>query len=302
MFKNLNIFRVTGLPDIGALEEALEGFVPCGPSQDRSTGWVPPREVNGALVESVGGQWLLKFVIETKSVPGALVREHADAEAKAIEAATGRMPGKKETKQLREDALLALLPQAFPKRSAVLVWIDPARGTVCTDSASQSKDDLVATAMVQAMPDLQMRCVQTVLTPGTAMTGWLTQDADYWPHGFNVERACELKSSDEEKSVVKFNRHHLATDEIRQHIAQGKLPVNLAMSYEGRVGFTLTESMRLKKVAFLDGVPRDENDADAFDADFALTTGELSRFVDALLGALGGEVVPEVPADLFGGV
>ena len=302
MFKTLNIFRATGLPDINALEYALctNEFAPCSPSQDKSCGWIEPRgEDNGALVESIGGQWLLKFAVETKSVPGAIVREKADAEAKAIEQTTGRKPGKKETKQLREDALLALLPQAFPKRSAVLVWIDPIRGVIYTDSASAPKDDAVITALVQAMPNLQMRYVQPVLSPQTAMTGWLTQDAEYWPEGFNVERACELKSADEEKSVVKFNRHNVNTDEIRKHIAEGKLPVNLAMSFDGRVGFTLTDNLRLKKIAFLDGVVRDEGDADSFDADFTLATGELSRFVPSLLIALGGEV-PVADDGLFG--
>ena len=293
MFKTLNIFRATGLPDIHALEDALctNEFAPCSPSQDKSCGWIEPRgEDNGALVESIGGQWLLKFAIETKSVPGAIVREKADAEAKAIEQTTGRKPGKKETKQLREDALLALLPQAFPKRSAVLVWIDPAKGLIYTDSASAPKTDDVITALVQAMPNLQMRYVQPVLSPQTAMTGWLTQDAEYWPEGFNVERACELKSADEEKSVVKFNRHNVNTAEIRQHIREGKLPVNLAMSFDGRVGFTLTETLCLKSIKVLDVPESDEGDVDGFDADFALVTGELLRLVPALVAALGGEV------------
>ena len=56
---------------------------------------------------------------------------------------------------------------------------------------------------------------------------------------------------------------------------------------------TLTDNLRLKKIAFLDGVVRDEGDADSFDADFTLATGELSRFVPSLLIALGGEVADD---------
>ena len=65
------------------------------------------------------------------------------------------------------------------------------------------------------------------------------------------------------------------------------------------MGFTLTDNLRLKKIAFLDGVVRDEGDADSFDADFTLATGELSRFVPSLLIALGGEV-PVADDGLFG--
>jgi recombination associated protein RdgC len=103
--------------------------------------------------------------------------------------------------------------------------------------------------------------VQTTVTPQTAMTAWLSaQSPEEWPESFHVERECELKSGDEEKSVVRFNRHNLATDEVRKHIAEGKLPTRVAMSWEGRVGFVLTESMTLKKIAFLDGVFDDRSD------------------------------------------
>jgi recombination associated protein RdgC len=45
------------------VEERLQSaaFVECGSSQSESAGWVPPRgERHGALLESVGGQWMLR--------------------------------------------------------------------------------------------------------------------------------------------------------------------------------------------------------------------------------------------------
>lgn len=299
MFKNLVIYRIS--PGMTAasqegMEDSLSAarFAPCSPSQDKSVGWAPPRgEENGALVESVAGQLILKLIIETKVVPGAAVKKKAQEAADHIEATTGRKPGKKETKELREDALQALLPQAFPRQAAVWVWIDRAAGLLMTDASSQSKDDEVVTALVRSFDWLAMTLLQTAMTPQTAMTQWLatTEPENDWPEGFNVERECELKSADEEKSVVKFGRHHLMTDEVRKHLTEGKLPTRLAMSWEGRVGFTLTESMRLKKLAFLEGVfdDRPSDDESGFDTDVALATGELSKLIPALIGALGGE-------------
>jgi len=128
------------------------------------------------------------------------------------------------------------------------------------------------------------------------MTQWLatTEPENDWPEGFNVERECELKSADEEKSAVKFTRHHLLTDEVRKHLAEGKLPTRLALSWEGRIGFTLTESLQLKKLAFLEGVfdDRPNDDESGFDTDVALATGELSKLIPALVEALGGEIEP----------
>ena len=303
MFKNLTIYRIAAgwAPALEAMETALQAaqFVPIGATQDKAVGWVPPRgNEHDAMVEAVAGQRIMKLRIETKSVPGAAVREKAQAEADHIEATTGRKPGKKQMKELREDALLALLPQAFPRQSSVLVWIDPAAGLLMTDASSQGKLDEVVTALVQAFNDLSLTLLQTAVTPQSAMTSWLSapDDADnlFVDDGFAIERACELRSADEEKSVVKFNRHNLVTDEVRKHITEGKLPKWAAMSWEGRVGFVLDDCMRLKRIAFLEGVFDDRADdgESGFDTDVALATGELRKLIPALVGALGGEIHP----------
>ncbi len=301
MFKNVTIYRIAPGWDatLESMEAALDAarFVPCSASQDKSVGWAEPRgEEHGPLVESVGGQRILKLVIETKAVPGAVVKEKAQEAADHIEATTGRKPGKKETKELREDALAALLPQAFPRRGSVWVWFDQENGLLVTDAGSQGKNDEVVTALVRAFDGLALTLLQTAMTPQTAMTQWLatTEPEADWPEGFNVERECELKSADEEKSAVKFTRHHLLTDEVRKHLAEGKLPTRLALSWEGRIGFTLTESMQLKKLAFLEGVfdDRPNDDESGFDTDVALATGELGQLIPALVGALGGEIEP----------
>lgn len=301
MFKNVTIYRIAPGWDatLESMEAALDAarFVPCSASQDKSVGWAEPRgEEHGPLVESVGGQRILKLVIETKAVPASVVKEKAQEAADHIEATTGRKPGKKETKELREDALQALLPQAFPRRGSVWVWFDLQNGLLVTDASSQGKNDEVVTALVRVFDGLALTLLQTAMTPQTAMTHWLatTEPENDWPEGFNVERECELKSADEEKSAVKFTRHHLLTDEVRKHLAEGKLPTRLALSWEGRIGFTLTESLQLKKLAFLEGVfdDRPNDDESGFDTDVALATGELRRLIPALVDALGGEIEP----------
>jgi recombination associated protein RdgC len=302
MFKTLNIFRITSgwnqEPDTGTMDDMADAmpFTPCTATQDKSVGWVPPRgENHGALVESINGHSIMKLMIETKSVPSATVKKKAQEAADHIEATTGRKPGKKEMKELREDALTALLPQAFPKQTAVLVWFDFAAGLLMTDASSQGKSDEVITALVRTFDGLALAYVQTKTAPQAAMTEWLVAtDTEYeWPEGFAIERACELRSADEEKSVVKFNRHNLQNDVVRRHISEGKLPKWAAMSWEGRIGFVLTDTMQLKKIEYLEGVFEDRADDEesGFDADVALATGELRKLIPALVDALGGEVV-----------
>lgn len=299
MFKNVMVFRMASAWSVtqAQLEEALDGarFAECGASQEKSVGWVEPRgQAHGALVEIVGGQWLLKLMVEVKTVPGSVVKRKVQDQLAHIEATTGRKPGKKEKREISEDARVALLPMAFSKQSSVLVWIDPKSGFLVLDSGSQSKADEVMTALVKAVDGLAVQLVNTQTSPAAAMSIWLsTHEA---PPGFSVDRECELKAADESKAVVRYTRHALDTDEVSQHIAMGKVPTRVAMTWNERVSFVLTEALQLKKVAILDVVlegapasPGDRKD-DNFDTDVAIATGELSQLIPDLLEALGGEM------------
>ena len=303
MFKQLKLYQIgAAWPTTAAqLEEALaqEPFTPCTATQQRSTGWVPPRgEAHGALVEAVDGQWIARFQIETKSVPGDAVREHAEAAAANIEKTTGRKLGKKELRDLRDDALQALLPSAFPRRTVVTAWIDPARRWLVLDTCTVSKADELVTSLVRvAGQGFEVRLLHTQQTPQAVMAAWLAADsADQLPEAFHVERECELKGSGDEPALVRFSRHDLATEEIRQHIAEGKLPTKLALRWQGRVAFTLTHTFDLRRIAFQERVfeKTDANAAaDLFDADVALATGELGGLITGLVDALGGLATSE---------
>jgi recombination associated protein RdgC len=296
VFKNVMVYRLgaESLPSLDEMDAALAQarFVECGASQEMSFGWTAPRgQQHGALVESIAGQRILKFMVETKSVPATVVRRKADEEIARIEATTGRKPGKKETRDLREDAKRALLPQAFSKVSSVWVWMDAEQDLLILDAGSQSRADAVITALVEAVPGLAPRLFNTQQTPQSAMAQWLAEGEA--PGQFQVEQECELKSSGEDRAVVKYTRHTLDIDEVKQHIAQGKLPTKLALNWQGRVAFMLTESMTLKKVGLLETVfeGTSKEKEDNFDADVAISTGELGQLIPELVEALGGEML-----------
>jgi recombination associated protein RdgC len=300
VFKNLMIYRMTaGWPEVVAtLEDALEDarFTECGASQEKSVGWVEPRgHEHGALVEVVGGQWLMKLMIEVKVIPASVVKRKVQDQLDHIEATTGRKPGKKERRDISEDARLALLPVAFTKQASVQVWVDPTAGVLVTDAGSQGKADEVMTWLIKAVNGLVAQLINTQTSPSAAMALWLSTKEG--PPDFTVDRECELKAADESRAVVRYTRHALDTDEVSQHIAMGKVPTRLALTWSDRVSFVLTDTLQLKKVSFLETVfegassaPGDTQE-DNFDADVAIATGELRKLIPDLLEALGGEVV-----------
>jgi recombination associated protein RdgC len=295
VFKNIIMYRIdTGWSNTAEqVEERLQAgrFVECGASQEKAIGWIEPRgQTNGALLEAVAGQWILKLMLETRALPASVVNRKTQERVAQIEATTGRKPGKKETRDLKDDIRLELLPMAFTKQSSVLVWLDREARMLLIDAASQARADEIVTLLVQTLPGLALTLVDTKTAPAAAMAEWLVSMEA--PAGFSVDRECELKAADESKAVVRYARHRLDTDEVKQHIAEGKMPTRLAMTWDDRVSFMLTEGLQIKKLAFLDVVFEGNNNKkdDNFDADVVIATSELRKLLPDLLEALGGEM------------
>ena len=299
MFKNAIVYRIDQWeqPPMAELETRLDAarFVECGASQQESFGWVEPRgEKHGPLIESVAGQWILKLCTETKAVPGGAIKTQLEARLDKIEQETGRRPKGKAAKELKEEIVHELLPRAFPKRGTTPVWIDLEARLVIVGAASAKKADKLTTGLIELLGGkLRLEMVQTQLSPAIAMSEWLTTKEA--PAGFTIDRDCELKQPDSEKSLVRYARHTLEIDEVGEHIRQGKLPTSLAMTWDGRVSFVLTEALAIKKIKLLDvaleGKPESGKGDDGFDADVAITTGELGRLIPDLVEALGGPLV-----------
>ncbi len=295
------VYRIAPQWQMGleALEAALQKatFDACGATQERAVGFVPPRgEAHGPLAESVGGQWVLRFMVEAKVLPGSVLARKVQDKVDQIERETGRKPGKKEKRDLKDEARLDLLPMAFTKMGSMWVWIDPQARTLVLDTGSQARADEVVSQLVELLPaGFAVALLHTQTSPQTAMAHWLKEQDP--PAGFTVDRECELKSPDETKAVVRYARHPLDIEEVQQHIQAGKLPTRLALTWDDRVSFVLTEGLQLKKVSFLDTVFEGQaQDEGGFDTDVAIATGELSKLLPDLIEALDGEAEGAVEA------
>lgn len=177
---------------------------------------------------------------------------------------------------------------AFTKQASMWVWIDPTSRLLVLGTASQGRADEVVTLLVEALPGLSVSLLSTQTSPQAAMAHWLKEQEP--PVGFTVDRECELKSANEEKAVVRYGRHPLDIAEVQGHIDAGKLPTKLAMTWDDRVSFLLTEGLQVRKLAFLDTVfEGTKADDGGFDTDVAIATGELVKLIPDLIEALGGE-------------
>ena len=299
MFKNLMLFRIE--PSWSKTTAQIEAglaqmrFRECSPTQEKSVGWSEPRgEKHAMLVESIGGQLMLRLTMEAKVLPSSVVKRRTDERVEKIEETTGRKLSRMEKKDLREETLLDLLPKAFTRIANTTVWIDQAARLLVMDVAGQSKADEVVAVLLRSLDGLVITQVQTKSAPGSQMAAWLLSHEA--PGRFDVDRECELKATDDSEGVVRYSKHTLNVEEVRKHIQSGKMVTKLALTWNGRVSLVLNDVLQVKKLKFLDGVldgpdsASKDNDEDRFDSDVTLVTGELSKLIPELIEALGGEL------------
>lgn len=294
-FRNLQLFRLTPAwaYSTDELNAALRrgSLLPCGKLDRRSSGWVEPRGEPGEMVFSVGKQQLITLGFWEKLLPASIIRQHAETKCAEIEAAQGYKPGRKQAREIREQVEANLLPRAFAHLRQTYVWIDPVNRWLAVDAASPARADEVVEALKLALGELPLALLKTCASPGPAMTCWLLAGDVDGP--FSIDRDSELRAV-EDRATVRYLRHNLDSDPVREHIQEGKLVTRLALTWNDRLSFILSDNLQVKRLAFLDLIKEDaerqaETGDDLFSANFGLMCGELAAMLRGLVAALGGE-------------
>lgn len=298
--KNLQIYRLPNNYPMtaAALIEAIQhqAFVPCTSAEAMRQGWIAPRE-NGELVHAVNKQLVLRLRTQTKVLPSSVVNTEVKKRAAEMEEAQGFAPGKKATKELKERVTDELLTKAFPKDADTWVWIDPVNGWLVVDAASAGKADDVIKLLLKAIHKFPLESLRVQRSPVAVMTEWLATDEA--PAGFTVDQDVTLRATGESKASVTFKRHTLDPEDMGRHIAAGKQCVRLAMTWNDKISFVLTESLAIKSVKLLDVLTERDistrNEEERFDNNVVLITGELAKLMAELVETLGGEAKDSAP-------
>jgi recombination associated protein RdgC len=294
-FKNLQVYRLPTPYSLTAdqLAAALlpQMFAPASSNELPRQGWGRPRGEDGALVHVVNGQFLLQLVTEKKILPSKVVNQVAKERAAELEEQQGFAPGKKAMKELRERVADELMPRALSVRSHLNAWIDPVNGWLAVDTARPTKADDVIKLLLKAVDRMPLESLRVQRSPVAMMTAWL--ESDEAPINFTIDQDATLRAAGESKAQVGYKRHTLEVEDMRRHIAAGKQCTRLAMTWNSRISFVLTEALAIRSIKPLDVIRENEiaaaNDIERADNDFSLMTGEYARMLADLVEALGGE-------------
>ncbi len=246
---------------------------------------------SSVMCHSVAGYSLFTLAYEKKDIPASVVREELDKMVKAVEAKEGRKVGGREKKDFREEVEFNLLPRAFSKTTKTDGYFTPDRWLIINTS-SVNVAERVTKNLRECLGTLQVTPATVSESPAITMTAWVK--SGFPPAPFTLGESVELCSVNEEKSTAKFARHELTAEAVQANIAAGKLVSKLALVWDEKISFTLSDELVISKVKFLDVLQdsmKDESPesaAEKLDIEFALMTGEVSAMLKDLMAGFGG--------------
>ncbi|HHL2526015.1 TPA: recombination-associated protein RdgC [Yersinia enterocolitica] len=297
-FKNLLIYRLSRevIFNTEEMEKQLTVFKysPCG-SQDLSkSGWAPPLgNHSDSLIHSVNGQIIVTVLNQSKILPAEVVRKELQEKIAKLEGEQHRKLKKTEKDSLKDEVLQSLIPRAFSKFNKTQLWINTKENLIIVDASSAKKAEDALALLRKSLGSLPVVPLYMHTPIELTITEWVRSGNP--PAGFALQDEAELKAILEDGGIIRCKKQDLIGNEIATNIEAGKLVTKLALDWQERVTFILSDDNSIKRVKFSDILLEQNDDIDRddftqrFDADFVLLTGELSALIKDLTIALGGE-------------
>lgn len=299
LFKNAICYQLE--PGFRVTAQDLESVLstrtlqPCAALSSHTEGWLPPAG-DSAMVYSSERHLLIRFGAEDKILPGAVIQRAVDEEARALEQQQGFKPGRKQLRDIRDRVRDRLLPVALCRRTSFLIWLDLNQSLVIVDTPSLKRAEGALTCLRATLGSLPAIPSDTVEGPRARMTDWLR--VGQAPGQLELGEKCALKNAGGAR--ISYMHTSVKLPEIVAQIAAGYAVDKLELEWMQRVRFEMDAAGVVRKIKAVDMAPEEDagagqGDRDAFDAEFALTTGEISALLRVVFDSLGG-LRPLLPA------
>ena len=309
LIRNAAVYRAA-FPDgmtPDSLSEALSTKTFSEPSASSiiAGGFVPIREL-GPLVQPFPGGFAVAFRIDQKKIPASAVNAKVTERARSVQQDTGRKPGSKMRKQIREDVISELAVQAIPTTTITQVYYHEATKTLVVPASSQRTCDTIMTALVQAVGSIK---TSTVWFSGikqgltTRLTTWLDQQeaevkdesaADPF-EGFHATGKLTLKAPGGRSIAVSAATLYESAKALREAITVGCEVTQMRLCIESGETFTLTEKFQLRGLDFIEteGDEPPETDELAWEAAAAYQSATVASIISQLCQLLGFDLDPK---------
>ena len=302
-FKNLLVYRLTQALSVDV--EALQTALATKPAREPGTqelgtyGFIAPygKGEEAPLVYERNGYLLIAARKATRQLPGSVIREAVAKKVEEIEADQARKVYKKERDQIKDEIIQALMPHAFVRNSHTMAAIDIKAGLILVNTSSANTAEDLLSTLREVIGTLPVRPFTVKISPSASMTDWVRDEKA--AEDFFVLDSALLSDTHEDGGTITARGQDLTSEEIKLHLATGKIVTQLALAYQDKLRFVLDNKLTIRRLRFED-LLTDQAEADGgeeadgqFASSFVLMMLTLNAFVGALVEALGGEEVPQ---------
>lgn len=286
--KQIQLFQLNGSIDLSSnsLMEKLESFAfrPCLPSMEVSQGWVSPLDSddeNAPLIRSINGYIMLCLQVEEKILPATVIRHELANKIKKIERDQDRKVRQSEKLSLKDGIKMTLLPRAFSKFTKLYAYIDTKNRRIILGTANAKKAEQFVTIFKKSISGDVSSLDMNKLSP--IITHWI-KNGDY-PSSLTIEKSCVLQNPNQQNRIIRCQQQDLFTISIQSLIKDGCEVKQLAINWQDRVNFVLSDDFTLKSLKFQDEITAQvkemepETKEQQFDADFLIMTDTLGQLL-----------------------
>lgn len=283
IFKNLNIFRVTGSVTQKALDEFLsrQPFEPCLPHEESASGFMPVFGLD-SRVFSANGCHLFCLKVDEKVIPPsavkALYRQLSDERSSFL----GRKLSTSEREDLRAQAKRELCSAAFCRPADLWAYLDMRAGLLVVNTTSAKVADALAQRVKGSMPGHDIVPLPPAGDIRLTMTDWLKAGMATDP--LILGHKCEITDGE---GTIRYKDRLLSDSMLQSYLKDGMQAQTLSLEVQDRCSFVLTADFLLKEFVLDKQLSAD---ARAQVADSLETTGnelsEMSTLIRELLEML----------------
>lgn len=296
-FKHVRFLQFTNEFSLSMDELAAKlqekAFKPCKPGDSLKIGWVGVFGRGTELLYASQGLVLITLATQEKIIPASVVKEKTEERIVALEITDGPL-SKKRKADIKEDVHAMLLPQAFTRTVLTKAYIDMKNQLLVIEASSDSAMDNFTEFLRKTLGELPIELPKKSEL-SQAMTHWIISN-DY-PEELTMLDACTLQvDAQKNRATIKCSGYDLTSKNIVAFIKDGGRVVELLLSWNDEIDFTLTEDFTLKSIKFLDIIKNANNDmpqdtpADRLSSDFILMSESIGDLIQCLLVIFGASI------------
>ncbi|MCR9260740.1 MAG: recombination-associated protein RdgC [Pseudomonadaceae bacterium] len=268
-----------------ALDEFLQNqpFKPCSAFSMESWGFVPIL-ADGLLCRRLSGADFMKIRVQRRVMPAAAVAEALGERIEAFNSRMGRLPSRKEKRELKEEVVAELMPKALTASTYLGAFYIHKRKVLVIGATPNKTAERMLDSIRAGLGVLQVYELE-----GKNKTEKFLRRLLMEAGPFDLGRECVLTDSD--SAVLSFRGIDLQSETLSMHLNDGYDVDRIGLNAH-EFAFTLDKDLIVRKFKMVidpDEIIEVDGEEDVI-ANLDSELVQLKNHIDALLGILEAEL------------